>query len=174
MASLRTACLEKARGRSSSQTQFTVVVAVFAVLAVDVALDDVVDVAVVRDCDVVAAHAVNVVARMRAAGVLRIARRKIRSRELMLVDVIAVRMVQVPIVNVIDVVVVDHGQMAARLAVFVLVSVVYVVFVVALVHGGLRLSAVRNMSALASWGGRLQGRSRSSRAYRGHGCRSSA
>jgi len=70
-----------------------VVVAVAAVLAVDVALDDVIDVAVVRDRDVIAADAVHVGARMRAAGVRRIAGDHIGRAQLVLVDVVAVRMV---------------------------------------------------------------------------------
>ena len=111
------------------------VVAMFAVLAVDVSLDDVVDVAVVRDRDVVAAYAVHVVSRMGAAGVLRIAGCEVRGGELMFVDVVAVWMVQVPVVNVIDVVVVDHREVAASRAVLVLVPVVHVVFLVTVVHG---------------------------------------
>jgi hypothetical protein len=83
-----------------------VVVAVFAVLPMDVAIDDVVDVAVVRDRDVIASDAVNVRARMRAASVRRIARNHVGLAELVLVDMVAVRMVQVPIVHVVDVVVV--------------------------------------------------------------------
>jgi hypothetical protein len=79
-----------------------VVVAVVVVQPVDVAADDVVDVPVVRDRDVFAPDAVQMVRRMFVA-VMADARHDVGRTELVFVDVVAVRMVQVPIVHVVDV-----------------------------------------------------------------------
>ncbi len=68
-------------------------VAVFAVLAVELALDEVVDVAQVRYRDVFAAHAVNVIVRVRAAQSERVAGAQVRRIKLVLVHMAAVRVV---------------------------------------------------------------------------------
>lgn len=104
------------------------VVAVFAMLAMDVTLDHVVDVSVVRNRGVFATDAVNMIGGMGAAGVRRIARHQICGSELVFVDVVAMRMVQVGVVNVIDVVVMAHREMPAVFPVFVIVTVVNVRF----------------------------------------------
>jgi hypothetical protein len=100
-----------------------VIVAVLAMAAMRVTLDDVIDVAVVRDRDVLAPDAVLVIPRMRVAVVAGAARRDVVRAELVLVDVIAVRMVQVAVVHVIDVAVVHHRDMAAVRPVVVLVPI---------------------------------------------------
>jgi hypothetical protein len=58
----------------------------------------------------------------------RIAASDVGRAELVLVEVIAVRMVQVAVVHVIDMILVPHGEMPARLAVHVLVPIVNVFF----------------------------------------------
>ncbi len=105
------------------------IVAVFAVLAVDVPVDHVVDVAVVRNRDVRAADAVNVIARMRSASVRRIAGKNVDRAQLVFVDVIVVRVVEMPVVHVVDVIFMEHGQMTARIAVLVWMALVDVLFV---------------------------------------------
>jgi hypothetical protein len=105
-----------------------VVVAVLAVLTMDVPADDVVDVTVVRDRDVLAADSVHVIDRMRVARMRGIARNDVSGAELMLVDVIAVRMVEVPVVHVVDVILVSHGDVPAVLAMNVLVPIMNVPF----------------------------------------------
>ena len=102
----------------------------FAVLAMDVARDDVIDVPLVRDRDVLAADAVLVLPCVRIATMTRIARLQIARAELVFVDVIAVRMVEVTVVGVIDMIVVSHGHMAACGAVDVFVTIVDVFFCV--------------------------------------------
>ena len=103
------------------------IVAVLAVLAMHVTVDDVIDMAGMRDRDVFAADAVNVIYGVRRA-IVRIAALQIVLAELVLVDVVAVRMVQVAVVDVIDVIVVPDREMPARVAVNVLVPVVNVRF----------------------------------------------
>jgi hypothetical protein len=97
------------------------------VLTMHVAVDDVIDVPGMRDRDVFAADAVDVIRGVRRA-IVWIAALQIVLAELVLVDVIAVRVVQVPVVHVIDVIVVPHREMPARVAVNVLVPVVNVRF----------------------------------------------
>ncbi len=104
------------------------VVAMFAVLAMDVAVDDVIDMTRVRDRRVLAAHAVQMLGRMRIARVLRVARQRLEGPEFVLVHVIFVRMVEVAVVNVIHVVLVLHGEMSAAGAVDVRVPVMHVAF----------------------------------------------
>ena len=81
------------------------VVAVVAVGVVEVALDEVVGVVAVRDGRVFAALAVDVTCVMATAGVVGRARRGVRGvdGDDVLVDVVAVGMVQVPVVQVVDV-----------------------------------------------------------------------
>lgn len=104
------------------------IVAVFAVLAVEMTVDDVIDMSAMRDSDVFAAHAVNVIERMRAARVRRIARLQIGGAEFVFVHMIAVRMVQVRVVNVIDVIAMADGEVTARMTMFVIVPIMNVRF----------------------------------------------
>ncbi|GAC1551683.1 MAG: hypothetical protein NVS3B16_26410 [Vulcanimicrobiaceae bacterium] len=104
------------------------IVAVFPVLPMDMSADHVIDVPVVRNGGMLAADAVHVVARMRAARVCRVATDQVGFAELMLVDVVAVRMMEVGIVHVIDVIVVPDGQMAAVFPVLMVVPIVDVRF----------------------------------------------
>ena len=85
------------------------IVAMFVMPAVDVPLDDVVDMSVVRDRHVLAADAVLVIAFVRIARMARIARLQIVRTEFVLVDMIAVRMVEMAVVRVVHVVVMLHG-----------------------------------------------------------------
>ncbi len=104
------------------------IVAVRAVLTMHVACDDVIDVSRVRDRDVLAADAVHVIDRMRIARVARVAAREIVLPEFVLVDVIAVRMVEMPVVHVIHVIFMAYGEMAASGTVKVVVAIVNVRF----------------------------------------------
>jgi hypothetical protein len=115
-----------------------VIVAVLAMLAMHVAIDDVIDVPDVRDRDVFAADAVHVIERVRIARVIRIAASEIVLSEFVFVDVIAVRMVEVPVVHVVHVILMANGEMAACGAVKVVVAIVNVRF-----HGRTSLSASR-------------------------------
>jgi hypothetical protein len=105
-----------------------VVVAVFAVLAMHVAAYDVIDVAVVRNRDVLAADAVHVIARVGIARVPRIARHHVAVAEFVLVDMVAVRMMEMSVVHVVHVIVVDDGDVTAIGAVHVIVPVMDVEF----------------------------------------------
>jgi hypothetical protein len=105
-----------------------VIVAVLAMLTMHVPGDDVIDVSGVRNRDVLAADAVHVIDRMRIARVVRIAAREIVFSEFVLVDVIAVRMVEMPVVHVIDVIFMANGEMAACGTVKVIVAIVNVRF----------------------------------------------
>lgn len=98
------------------------VVAVPAVRVVQVPIDEVVDVVAVRDRLVTATGTVDVFGRVPGARAVAAALR-VRGihRDHVLVDVIAVRVVQVPVVDEVDVALVDHGQMAAAGAVDVTV-----------------------------------------------------
>lgn len=102
------------------------IVAVFAMLTVDVPVDDVIDVTVVRDRDVLATDAVDVVYGVRTAVVGRIARQEIGRAKLVFVDVIAVRVVQVGVVHVIDVIAVPDREMPAIFAMHVVVAIMNV------------------------------------------------
>ncbi len=104
------------------------IVAVLAVLAVHVTVDDVIDMPDVRDRDVFAADAVHVVDRVRIARVVRIAARHVVFAELVFVDVVAVRMMEVPVVHVIHVIFMAHGEMAACGSVKMVVAVMNVRF----------------------------------------------
>src|SRR5690606_27179554 len=100
--------------------------AVVAVWVMQVAVDDVVDVIAVGYRLVAAARAVDVIGRVGAAvvargaggGILRI------DIEPVLVHVVAVRVVQVTVVHVVDVVVVANRRVPAARAVLVVVIVV--------------------------------------------------
>jgi hypothetical protein len=114
--------------RKLSEPQLSVIVAVLAMLAMHVTVDDIIDVPGMRDRDVFATDAVLVIARMRIARVAGIAGRHVVLSELVFVDVIAVRMVEVPVVHVIHVVLMANGEMAARGTVKVIVAIVNVRF----------------------------------------------
>ena len=104
------------------------IVAVIRVDAVDVAVDDVIDVSVVRYGFVAAPDAVIVFRFVRRTGVIGRARGTARVRgEFVLVDVVAVYVVQVPVVNVVDVIVVNDRDVTAILAVKMVVAIVDVV-----------------------------------------------
>jgi hypothetical protein len=100
-----------------------VVVAVVAVRAVKVAVDEEVDVVAVRHQVMPAALAVDVLGVMSLAVVLGSAARRVLVvyRDRVLVDVVAVRMVQVPVVQVVDVVFMHHSDVPAAGTVLVLV-----------------------------------------------------
>ena len=102
----------------------------FAVLAMNVALDDVVDMPHVRNRDVLAADAVLVLRRVRIAAMARIARLQIVRAEFVFHEMIAVRMMQMAVVRVIDVIVVPNRRMATGHPVNVLVPIVNVFFCV--------------------------------------------
>ena len=100
----------------------------FAVLTMDVASDDIIDVPGVRYRNVFATDAVHVIERMRIARVARVAARQIVFSKLVLVDVIAVRMMEMPVVHVIHVIFMANGEMAACGTVKVVVAIVNVRF----------------------------------------------
>lgn len=111
------------------------VVAVVLVWMVQMTLDQVVGVLAMRDRLVAAAGAVRVLRLVPAAVVLRRAVRRIRVADLdrVLVHVIAMRVVQMPVVQIVDVPVVHDGGMAAIRTVLVIVTVVNVMLGIA--HG---------------------------------------
>ena len=93
----------------------TMVVAMVAVRVVQVAVDQVVDVVTVRDGFVAATGAMDVAGLVAAAFVLGRAAVGVggRDRDHVLVDVVAMRMVQVAVVQVIDMTVMADGRVAA-------------------------------------------------------------
>lgn len=95
-----------------------------AVLTVELALDQVVDVAFVRDRDVLAADAMDVVVRVARGPATGITGPHVASVQLMLVDVAVVRVMQVPVVRVVDVLAVPDRDVTAPGTVVVLVLVV--------------------------------------------------
>ena len=99
-----------------------------AVTSMNVAGDDVVDVPGVRDDVMAATDAVHVVGGMSGAGVpgRAIVWIALRGGDLVLVDVFAVNVVQMSIVHVVDVIVMLNAQVAAVVAVPVLVQIVNV------------------------------------------------
>jgi hypothetical protein len=103
-----------------------VVVAVLAVRVVEVAVHEVVDVIAMRDRRVPTAGAVHMVLRVAGAGMARRAVGRVRGVDAngALVDVAFVGVVEVPIVEVIDVVTVADGRVAAARAVDVVVRLV--------------------------------------------------
>jgi len=104
---------------ASGQGQRAVVVAVIAVREVQVAIDQVIHMVTVRDHFVPAAGAVDVIGTVTGAGVGRGAGYRVGGADgnHVFIDMIAVREVQVAIVQVIDVVIVTDGGMAAVRAV---------------------------------------------------------
>jgi hypothetical protein len=94
------------------------VVAMVAVGEVQVAIDEVADVVTVRDGLVSTSRSVDVALLVAAAFVIRRAARGVRRAYLddMLVDVAVVHVVQVSIVKVVDVVAMTHGGVAASRA----------------------------------------------------------
>ncbi len=99
------------------------VVAVIAMGMMQMAVDQIADVIAVRDRGVATARPMDVIRRMAAAGVGGRAGVGVRRAhgDHMLVDVIAVRVMQAAVVQVADMVVVLHGHMAATGAVDVIV-----------------------------------------------------
>ena len=95
----------------------------FVVLTVDVPVDDVIDVSVVRNRDVLASDPVKVIRRVCVAAVRLAARGDVAGRELVLENGIARGMVQMTVVHVVDVIVVSDGQMTTILSVDVLVTI---------------------------------------------------
>jgi hypothetical protein len=106
-----------------------VVVAVALVRMMEVAVDEEVDVVAVGDGLVAASRAVLVPTVMPAAGVIGRAIGRIRAADLdhVLVDVVAVRMVEVAVVEVVEVVAVCHRRMPAVRAVRMVVTFVNLV-----------------------------------------------
>jgi hypothetical protein len=96
----------------------------FAVLAVQFAVDQVVDMALVWDGDVFAADPMDVVVRVPLVPAARVTGTHVARVELMFVDVAVVRVVQMAVVRVVHVVAVPHGHVAAAGSVDVLVLVV--------------------------------------------------
>jgi hypothetical protein len=101
-----------------------VVVAVFAVLTVQLAVDQIIDMADVRDRHVLAADAVLVALRVPAGRLSRSAGYHVARPDLVLVDMVAMGVVEVPVVRVVDVIVVPHRHMSAARTVLVIVSIV--------------------------------------------------
>jgi hypothetical protein len=103
------------------------VVAVAIVRPVKMAVDEVVDVIAVRHGLVPAVRSVNVTALVAAAVVLRRAAVRMLSidGDRMLVDVVAVRVVEMSVVQVVDMPLVIDGGVAASWAVVVIVLVVH-------------------------------------------------
>jgi len=109
----------------------------FAVLPMHVTADDVIDVPVVRNREMFASDTVHVIFRVRVARMAGIAADDVVRSKLMFVDVVAVRMVQVPVVHVIHMILVADGKMTACVSVQVFVPIVNVRFhVVNLVRSG--------------------------------------
>ncbi len=122
------------------------VVAVAAVQPVDVTLDDVIDVPRMRHDGVAAADAMNVIVWMADACVPFRARHGItrRRQQFVLVDVLAVHVMEVPVVNVVDVVVVLDANVTALFPVPVFVIIMNV-----MLHGcGLIPSEEAQLTAL--------------------------
>lgn len=130
--------LARAEPLASSRRQRAVIVAVAAVRVVQVPADEVIDVIAVRHRVVAAALAVGVRLVVGAAGVRGRASGGVRAADLegVLVDVVAVRVVQVPLVQIIGMARVRDGRVAAALAVNVIVLAVGLV----VAHGLLVLS----------------------------------
>ncbi len=122
------------------------IVAVLAMLTMHVSGDDIIDVSGVRDRDVLAADAVHVIDRMGIARVVRIAAREIVLPKFVLVDMVAVRMVEMPVVNVIHVIFMANGEMAACGTVKMVVAIVNVRFHVR-TSGDLRIGTCKCTTA---------------------------
>ncbi len=120
------------------------VVAVVAVRMMQVILNHVIDVISMRNLRMPAVWTVGVVAAVRATLMLWSTPRRVRrtDRDYMLVDVVVVEMVQMSIVQIIDVVPVLDGHMAATRAMAVAVS---------FVHLAGRLSHRASFNATGPW-----------------------
>jgi hypothetical protein len=94
----------------SRRLQRPVIVAMAIVGMVQVAIDQIIDVITVRHRFVAAAGAVHMAARQVGDAAIRIGR---GYRHHMFIDMIAMRVVQVPIVQIIDMAIVAHGGVAA-------------------------------------------------------------
>jgi len=95
-----------------------------AMLTMQFAIDQVVDVPFVRNRDVFAADAMDVVMRVARGAATGITGAHVARVQLMFVDVAVVRMMQVPIVGVVDVLAVPDRNVTAPRTVDVLVLVV--------------------------------------------------
>jgi hypothetical protein len=106
-----------------------VIVAVVAVGMVEVAIDEIIDVVAVRDGRMSAAGAMHVAGFVNAAFVPRGASVGVRGRHFdhMLFDLFAVRMMEMPVVKVVDVPLMLDGRVSAIRA--VLMTVAFVSFV---------------------------------------------
>ena len=104
------------RSLASSFGQWPVVVAVIAVRVVQVVIDEIVDVIAVRHGFVPAARAMDVVGRMTGAAMVRRALVGIRVRDLdhVLIDVVVVHVMKVPIMQVVHMIAVTDGRVAAH------------------------------------------------------------
>jgi hypothetical protein len=135
------------KARALRQIEPAVIVAMIPVRMMQAAIDEVIDVIAVRDRFVTAAGAVDVDVR----GIVPAARRGVAvgigraHGDDVLIDVIAMRMMQVPIVEVVDVPVVFHRGVAAAWAVGVVVMGMG--FAVAHKEWGLRLPECRPCAA---------------------------
>ena len=98
------------------------VVAVLAVLVMQVPGDEVIGVVAVRNGFVTAAVFVTVIGGVGCAVVRRAGLCRLRVREHVLVDVVAMRTVQVTVVEIVDVVLMAKRGVSAALAVLVVVS----------------------------------------------------
>jgi hypothetical protein len=100
-----------------------VIVTVIAVGVVKVTVDEIVDVVAVRHCLVPTPGSMHVARLVPFAAMLRSAAIGIFSRHLdhMLVDVIAMRVMQVPVVQIVDVIAVAYRRMTATRPVLVCV-----------------------------------------------------
>ena len=105
------------------------IVAMIAVRVMQVAVDQIVDMVTVRDGFMAAAGPVLVTLRMAAASMLRRARVGILGADIedVFVEVVAVRVMQVTVVEIIHVVAVLHGDVSAARPVSVRVVVVNLV-----------------------------------------------
>lgn len=106
------------------------IVTMFAMLAMNVPGDDVVDVTRMRHDFMTAADAVKVRGFVRGATVTGGTCVGIghRNGKFVLIDVVAVDVVQVAVVDVVDVIVVPHAHVPAVSPMFVTVLIVYAVF----------------------------------------------
>lgn len=133
----------------------TVVVAVVAVGVMQVVIDDVVSVVAVGHCRVIAVRAVDVAGLVSAALVSRRAALGVRrvDRQRVLVDVIAVGMVEVAVVEVVDVIVVLDCGVPATGLVLMLVAFVNLVFAhrVSVPEHRPRAKQVRARHVLMQW-----------------------
>ncbi len=107
--------------KALDEIEAAVIVAVVAMLVMQVAGYDVVDVVSVRNCLVAAVGAVAVSLLVRAAGMLgrAIARIPVRHADPMFIDVVTLNVMQMTVVQIIGMAIVPDGRVAASWAVLV-------------------------------------------------------